>query len=230
MQARKARERTHDRSHGNSVGGDDGKERDTSDQQHADDKERDTSDQQHADEGPLLIYTSRSQDKFSFRRVTSNEDALIHALREFCAASPHTNGTARMSLHVFHGSKTPLLQAVRLFSRAKIVVGVHGAALANLVFLTPAPALRSQGKGTCRSSTPVTPALLEVTMPTGYEYPTGFRDYAHLAAALGITYWVLPQARGVGYAAAVEVDLPAVLEAVQRIADSQQPRARFCSW
>merc|ERR1712232_1491172 len=57
----------------------------------------------------------------------------------------------------------------QLFSKSGIVIGAHGAALANALF--------------CRSPA----ALIEITMPQPHAH-----YYAHLAAALGLIYWSLP--------------------------------------
>ena len=76
-----------------------------------------------------------------------------------------------------------------------MVFGVHGAALANALF--------------CRDGA----ALVELTMRRrAYAFPTGFRDYAHLAAAMGLEYWPLPT--DLEYARRVQLPVRRVLAVV----------------
>ena len=85
----------------------------------------------------LVIYAARPPDG---KRGVVNEPELIAAL-EAAAAE------AGARLRVFRGEKEGIAAAVQAFSRARAVVGVHGAGLANAVF--------------CAAGTP----LLEVRYP-----------------------------------------------------------------
>ena len=91
------------------------------------------------------------------------------------------------------------MEAAALFERAAVVVGVHGAALANVVF--------------CRAGT----ALVEVPM----KEPC-FRDYTHAAMALDLRYFVLDDLPENAYHAAVRVEptrLATVVRAAARAAN-----------
>ena len=72
-----------------------------------------------------------------------------------------------LRLVVFHGGEVTIAQSIELFRQARVVVGVHGAGLANILFCAPGA------------------TLIEVPMLE----PT-YRDYMHAAAALDIRYWV----------------------------------------
>ena len=76
------------------------------------------------------------------------------------------------------------------------MIGVHGAALSNVVF--------------SRSGA----ALIEVTMRRAFGYPVGFRDYAHLAAAMGLQYWAVPL--DLVYSAQVELPVELLVQTVVR--------------
>ena len=141
---------------------------------------------------PLLrvVYTSRCRDDhFAHRRVPTNEKAMLDDLRVVLSAA-HSTAVEVVS---FHGRETPFAEAVQVFGSADVVLGVHGAALSNAVF--------------CRSGT----ALVEVTMRRGFGFPIGFRDYAHLAAALDLSYYAIPL--DLDYSAKVQLPvLPAYKE------------------
>ena len=93
------------------------------------------------------------------------------------------------------------------------MVGVHGAAISNILFMRVPRYAHAPAHPHAQAVVLPPPALLELTQPSGYSFPTGFRDYAHLASALGVAYWALPLEQ-VGYAAGVRVDVPAVTSAV----------------
>ena len=101
---------------------------------------------------------------------------------------------AGLELFVFHGSTVALVEAAALFARSAVVVGVHGAALANVLFCVPGA------------------ALVELPM----KEPC-FRDYAHASMALGLQYFILDDVPENAYHKAVRVE-PARLAAVVRAA------------
>ena len=69
----------------------------------------------------LIIYCSRSD---AHERVVANEVALLSVIRQRFPAS---------ELYVYTGTES-VAQTVRLFRRASVVVGIHGAGLSHLVF------------------------------------------------------------------------------------------------
>ena len=142
---------------------------------------------------PLLrvVYTSRCRDgHFAHRRVPTNEKAMLDDLRVALSAA-HSTAVEVVS---FHGRETPFAEAVQVFGSADVVLGVHGAALSNAVF--------------CRSGT----ALVEVTMRRGFGFPIGFRDYAHLAAALDLSYYAIPL--DLDYSAKVQLPVKHIVDTV----------------
>ena len=139
---------------------------------------------------PAVIYTTRGTS--SMRRLTG-EETLVEALREMVgrvaggqragggadedqAAGRGSAGDTKEDsaaaaaaavpeFVVFDGGKMSTAEAVALFSRAAVVVGVHGAALANILF-SPSSAL-----------------LVEL----GFKTPTAVH-YEQSALALGLAY------------------------------------------
>ena len=71
-------------------------------------------------------------------------------------------------MQVFRAKDHTLRGAAALFHRAAVVVGVHGAALANAVACRPRA------------------ALVELALPEPM-----YRHYVHLAAALDLAYWAV---------------------------------------
>eukprot|EP00049_Salpingoeca_infusionum_P027347 m.31718 g.31718 ORF g.31718 m.31718 type:complete len:657 (+) comp9456_c0_seq1:283-2253(+) len=103
---------------------------------------------------PLVVVASRQQEKM---RILEEEAELISKLTQ------NLRGAA--NLLVFVSSDWTIAQAISIFSQAKVVIGVHGGALANTVF--------------CQTGTTV----MEI----------GFRSaltqhYQHIAAAQGLRY------------------------------------------
>ena len=111
------------------------------------------------EETPLLVYVSRADAQY--RKIT-NEAAVLARLKQVA----HDNGA---ELAVFLGNETSAAQTVRLFSKAWLVVGIHGGGLSNILF-------SREGA-----------AMVEFALPEGT-----MRYYAHAAMALGIDYWVVP--------------------------------------
>ena len=73
-------------------------------------------------------------------------------------------------LVVFVGDNMPMTEQIDLFRRAHLVIGPHGAALTNTLFCAP---------GTRVVEFPVVPPVLN--------------HFAHLAMALDLDYWLVPQ-------------------------------------
>lgn len=108
-----------------------------------------------------VVWVSRNEGNVDGRRVVTNEQAVIDALRKIVAADP------ALRLHIVRPTADNLsvADAVDLFSHARLVVGVHGAGLTNAMF--------------CAPGTP----LVEVTLPEAM-----FGMFAHLAEALQLPY------------------------------------------
>ncbi|EGD83513.1 hypothetical protein PTSG_12129 [Salpingoeca rosetta] len=120
----------------------------------------------HADR-PLIIIASRKTERM---RILDEEDALIGAIET--AVGNHAR------VVVFRGQEMPIANTIALFSQADVVVGVHGGALANVIF--------------CPSGA----ALFEIGFNT-----THTQHYRHLALALDLSYSLsplVPDERGVG--------------------------------
>lgn len=155
-------------------------------------------DEAAAAQGPrdLLIWISRNQDRLSgssSRRVV-NEEQVLRSLQELVANQSSGRGRRRrLELVVFHGDSTSLKDTVALFSRALLVVGVHGAGLANMVYSPPHT------------------HIVEVALKTPRH-----RDYAHAAMALDHYYWVIPGPEN-ALESEVVLDEDEVLETVARV-------------
>lgn len=109
-------------------------------------------------------------------------------LREF---SERSGGW--LTVEDFDGA--PLRRAVRAFGRAAVVVGVHGAGLANALFM------------------PAGGHLLELRLPQPHA------DYfAHLAAALDLHYWPVPLSKSAHlYSSTVTCNKTALEAALARV-------------
>ena len=111
-----------------------------------------------------LVYTSRrgnlQRTDKLAPRIVANEVELVGAL-----VSAMPDGEAAIS--IVRGGEITLAQTVALFSSADIVVGAFGGTLANAVFCRP----RAQ--------------LVEIALRE-----PAYRTYMHLAAAMGLGYWV----------------------------------------
>lgn len=129
----------------------------------------------------LVVYASR---RSASTRRFANESALVDAL------------PARHTVD-FDGAQTDIPAAIAIFRRAHVVVGVHGAALANALFCQPGA------------------LLVELGFPGA-----AARHYEHLAAALGLRYRrVLLRDDDRAFAASLVVAEPAALEAVVAAVD-----------
>ena len=128
---------------------------------------------------PILVLASRANDKM--RRLV-NEPELLEALKTYSG----------YDVHVFDGSRATVHDAIRLFSSASAVVGVHGGALSNVVF--------------CHEGTRV--------IELGFRSPAS-RHYAHAAYALNLEYHLMFVERSEQGMAASEVKIGAeTIEAV----------------
>lgn len=104
---------------------------------------------------PLLVFVTRRGQ--TMRRLV-NEEALLEALRQDA-------GPDFYEIALFDGDSSSVRETIALFSRATVVVGVHGGALANIVFC---------GEGA-------------TVVELGLRSPAT-RHYAHAAMALGLQY------------------------------------------
>ena len=95
-------------------------------------------------------------------RALDEEDVFFEALSESLASQG-------LVLRRFEAAAQPLRDSIRLFARARGVVGVHGGALANVVF--------------CQSGSTV--------VELGFRTPQTWH-YAHVASALGLDYHLFP--------------------------------------
>ena len=86
----------------------------------------------------LLIYCSRNSHKTAKHRrklTTENEDQVVEILKQYAFENDlefyFWNGIEP------DGTSTSILKQYKLFSSAKLVVGVHGGAFSNIIFLDP---------------------------------------------------------------------------------------------
>ena len=114
---------------------------------------------------------------------------------------------------VFRGTERTLREAAAAFGAADVVVGVHGAALSNLVFCRQA-ALNASAANVSAVVVPAAPppvALVEIAL-----LEPMYRHFVHLAAALGVEYWAV---EGLGpsqfEASGLRVDASAVADTVR---------------
>ena len=95
-------------------------------------------------------------------RAFGNQEALVAALS-------HVASQRNLDFALFDGAATPMKDTIHLFASAALVVGVHGAGLANAVFMDPGA------------------ALLELSLPE-----PEFAEYAHIADVLDLRYATSP--------------------------------------
>ena len=102
-------------------------------------------------------------------RVILNEGAVIETLVKVCnEQNAKRPGASKLHFEIFRGDNYNQRETISLFRRARAIIGIHGAGLANAVYCAP---------GT---------ALLEIALATPRH-----RDYMHLAMSLGHTYWLV---------------------------------------
>ena len=85
------------------------------------------------------------------------------------AALAHVASQRNLDFKLFDGSTASMTETIEAFASAALVVGVHGAGLANIIFCHP---------GT---------NVLELTLPE-----PEFREYEAIAANLGLSYATSP--------------------------------------
>jgi len=120
-------------------------------------------------------------------RSVGNEAELLRALTHLARKELHTD------LRILRGSQDGISGALALLPHARVVLGVHGANLANAVF--------------CAEGT----RLVELVMTE-----SEFREYEHLASAVGLVYRPLAgQVPANGFDDVVWVDVPAVVAAAR---------------
>ena len=131
-----------------------------------------------------VIVCSRRADSM---RSSPQESELVERLEAWVGQHPH------YKLHVFTGTESSPSATIELFSRAAIVLGVHGGALANIVFCAP---------GT---------QIIEL----GFATPQSWH-YAHAAQALDLSYTLVHvSAQDSGIASpTVSIDVELVLSVV----------------
>ena len=108
-----------------------------------------------------LLWVARRAGK-CHSRLVANEAAVLGTLSHWASASAAW-GKGTFELHVFEGEES-FADTVRLFARAVLVAGLHGAGTANVLF------------------SPVRTAVLEANA-------CGFNSMVHLSRMLGHTYW-----------------------------------------
>ena len=112
---------------------------------------------------------------------------------------------------VFRGNERTLRDAVRIFGAADVVVGVHGAALSNVVFCRQQQQEQHQQGSNATAAPPPPVALVEIAL-----LEPMYRHFVHLAAALGLEYWAV---EGLGphqfEASGLRVDARAVADTVE---------------
>ena len=113
----------------------------------------------HARGRTTVVLASRHADE---SRALGNQEAIAAALA-------HVAAQRNLEFALFDGRVTTLPETVDLFGSAALVVGVHGAGLANALFCVEGA------------------ALLELSLPE-----PEFGEYAHLAGALGLHYASVP--------------------------------------
>jgi capsular polysaccharide biosynthesis protein len=113
-------------------------------------------------ESRSVLLISRAGDQLSGERsrILLNEDELVLSLR--AVAADHG-----LRFDRFRASEETFEQTVAKFAAAKVIIGVHGAGLSNMLF------------------SPVDCAVVELAMATPRH-----RDYMHLSQALDLNYWV----------------------------------------
>ena len=143
-----------------------------------------------------LVFISRNSDRLSGdkSRAMSNEEEVLEALG---AAAD----TAGLQLKVFHGDQHTVASTIELFKSAKVVIGAHGAGMANMVYCAP---------GT---------AVMEIAMRTPRH-----RDYMHAAASLGHRYWVHTEVLANALESEIAVDARALAAAVPLMAKEEEGR------
>jgi hypothetical protein len=150
------------------------------------------------DAQPVVIYCSRflAGNTTGWKRKAVNEAQLVAAMEGALRGSG-------MVLRVFHGFGTPILDAAALFGRARVVIGVHGGSLANIVF--------------CKEGS----SVIEIALPE-----LQYRMYLHMAMALGLHYHMLIHLPEGAFHSEVSVDTSAVVIALQEAMRKQAQGGR----
>ena len=148
-----------------------------------------------------VVFISRNTDSLSGKqsRVILNEGAVIEAFVKVCnernAGHP---GASKLHFEIFRGDNYNQRDTISLFRRARVIIGIHGAGLANAVYCAP---------GT---------ALLEIALATPRH-----RDYMHLAMSLGHTYWLVDIIAN-SLESAVSLDVTQVAAVLIKALDAQE--------
>jgi capsular polysaccharide biosynthesis protein len=119
-----------------------------------------------------LIFVSRGRDE---PRYLSNEDEIEPVLKQMASE-------AKMKYVKFDGRRAGIRGALRMFPKAALVVGVHGAGLTNIMFSSPGA------------------ALIEISLPE-----PEFEEFSHIASAMDIEYASVPTKPGL-FESCVNID------------------------
>jgi hypothetical protein len=153
-----------------------------------------------------VVYISRGTVPGTVRAVLNEEEALAMVRMELHDATAVTGHCWR--LEVFNAGNSSrngdagsasertysLQRTASLFSGASVVIGVHGAGLANIVFARP---------GT---------AVLELTM-----HSVNMRMYAYAAAALDLDYRTIGMLPTSDYWSSVRMPVPELRDVLRRV-------------
>ena len=125
-------------------------------------------------------------------RVLNDAEGFATRLREACAACRRR----RVEVAVVRCAQLSVREQVVLFERADIVVGVHGAGLANCLWMRGDAALRAYAGGGPRSSAPTLRSGVHLFELVPCSPPPVRYIFWHLAASMGVRYHahVLPRA------------------------------------
>lgn len=134
-------------------------------------------------------------------RSLANHGELMAALRD---AFPGADVTE------WHPSPDNIMDTAALIHRSRIIIGVHGANLNNLLFARPADLSAPSAASTVQL--PPT-ALIEIGfLDRNFNQPT---DYLCLARNLGVPYWLTLPVSG-SYADVMVADVPQVVEVARQ--------------
>lgn len=106
----------------------------------------------------LIVYCHRN---FTFARGIFDENHLIANLRQMALNNGHQ--------FIVNHSKREIIQQAKIFQRADVVVGLHGACMSNLIFSKPNTTL--------------------VEFPVRSKY---WDVFGYMSAALDLDYWIVP--------------------------------------
>ena len=156
----------------------------------------------------LVLFLSRGE-HHTRSMVPSTEAALITAMQEHIAAE----GGPGWALHVWdHNAAHSWQEDRRLFARARVVVGPHGGAFANLIFIPPSPPNHVHVVEFIPRESILQPP------PNGNKRGSYFRPcFYSLARALGFTYYQVEPTAFSFDKQGVDIDVQDVLDILSHI-------------